>query len=163
MDHGEWHIAEINVARTRAPLGHPSMAEFVAQLDEINRLADESPGFVWRLKGAGGEASSYIRVSDDERTLVNMSVWTSIAALHAYAYRSAHGGVFRDRRRWFEAMEAAPIALWWIAAGQIPTIEEGRRRLELLRTEGPTTEAFTFKRPFPMPQALAAPHDGHSG
>jgi hypothetical protein len=71
-----WHIAEINIARARAPLDHPVMASFVAQLEEVNRLADESPGFVWRLKSPDGGASSYVRIEDDERLIVNMSVWT---------------------------------------------------------------------------------------
>lgn len=154
MHDAEWHIAEINVARTLAPLSDPSMADFVAQLDVINHLADESPGFVWRLKADNGGASSYIRFADDERTLVNMSVWTSLEALHAYVYRSAHGEVFRDRRKWFGALDGPPLALWWITEGQVPTIEEGIRRLQLLGAHGPSPAAFTFKQRFPKPQAL---------
>jgi Domain of unknown function (DUF3291) len=42
--------AQVNVARMRAPLDDPVMAGFVARLAEINALADQSPGFVWRLQ-----------------------------------------------------------------------------------------------------------------
>ncbi len=42
----DWHLAQINVARTRAPLDDPLMADFVAALDHVNGLADASDGFI---------------------------------------------------------------------------------------------------------------------
>ncbi|HEX5215520.1 MAG TPA: DUF3291 domain-containing protein [Vicinamibacterales bacterium] len=141
------HLAEINVARLRAPLTDPRLADFVAHLDAINALAEDSPGFVWRLKAEAGAPSSYIKFSDDELTIVNMSVWTSIDALFAYVYRSGHGEIYRNRRTWFEPL-ANPFVLWWIAEGDVPSIDEGRRRLEMLAHLGPTPDAFTFKTRF---------------
>src|SRR5215204_6317759 len=109
------HLAQINIARIRAPLTDPLMADFVAQLETVNRAAETSPGFVWRLKSADGGASSYVRFSDDDRVIVNMSVWTSIEVLQAYVYRTHdHASVFRDRLRWFEPLGGPPLALWWI-------------------------------------------------
>lgn len=75
------HLAQINVARFRAPLDDPQLADFVAQLDSINALAERSDGFVWRLTSEAGTPSSYIKFSDDDLTIVNMSAWTSIDAL----------------------------------------------------------------------------------
>ena len=147
MSHSVWHLAQINVARGIAPLDDPRMADFVSQIEALNRLAEESPGFVWRLKDESGASSSYVSYNDDPLVLVNMSVWESIDALKNYAYRSAHAAVFRDRKRWFERM-TPPLALWWIPAGEIPTVEEGKRRLALIDTHGPTAEAFTFTAPF---------------
>ena len=152
-----WHLAEINVARMVAPLDDPRMARFVAQLDEINRVAEASDGFVWRLKDDAGGASSYIKFSDDDRMIVNLSVWRSIGALHRYIYRSEHAAVYRDRLQWFEPPAASPFALWWIPAGAIPGLDEGRARLAQLHAEGPTPSAFTFKQPFaPVTPARAA-------
>ena len=147
-----WQLAQINVARARAPLTDPLMARFVAQLDEINQLAESAPGFVWRLQDEAGGPSSYVRFDDDERLIVNMSVWTDVEALHHYVYRSAHAAVYRDRGEWFEPLDV-PFALWWIRAGHTPSVEEGRRRLDILRQHGPTTEAFTFKKRFEAVQA----------
>ena len=147
-----WHIAEINIASARAPLDDPAMASFVAQLDAVNNLADESPGFVWRLKGPEGGASSYIRIEQDDRLLVNMSVWTSIDALHAFVYRAMHGAVYASRGAWFEPLGRLPVALWWVRGGVIPTIDEGFERLESLTQSGPTPHAFTFKRRFASPE-----------
>ena len=148
------HLAQANIAHMRAPLEDPLMAGFVAQLDRINALADRSRGFVWRLQTDGGNATG-IRAFDDERILFNMSVWESIEALHEYVYRSEHVAVFRDRRQWFEPQPAPTLVLWWIEAGDIPSIDEAKKRLALLGRHGPTPEAFTFKAWFPA--GTAAP------
>jgi hypothetical protein len=40
------HLAQVNISRLLAPLNHPKITEFVAQLEPINALADKAPGFV---------------------------------------------------------------------------------------------------------------------
>ena len=98
------HLAQINIARLVVPLDDPKIAEFVAQLEPINALADEASGFVWRLKSESGNATD-IAYNDDPVFIVNISVWESIEALRTYAYKSDHARVFRDRAKWFEKME----------------------------------------------------------
>ena len=147
----QYHIAQINIARARASLDDPLMADFVRQLDEVNALAERSTGFIWRLKDEGGGASSYIRAFDDDRMLINMSVWESVEALKNYVYRTHHGRVFRDRKKWFEPPDKSPLAIWWIPVGETPTVEEGLRRLNLLWQTEPSPEAFTFKQMFEAP------------
>jgi Domain of unknown function (DUF3291) len=142
-----FHLAQINVARMRAPLTDPLMAPFVARLEAVNALADASPGFVWRLQGEQGDATD-IRAYADPQMLVNLSVWQSVEALHAYVYRSDHTSVMRDRKQWFERMAGPYLALWWVPAGHRPTVEEGKARLEMLAARGPTADAFTFRQPF---------------
>jgi hypothetical protein len=150
-----YRIAQINVSRMKAPIDHPVMSSFVSQLGEINAVADASPGFVWRLAAENGNAT-YIRASDDPLLIVNMSVWESIDSLKAYAYRSAHAGVMRDRSRWFERLDLASLALWWIPAGHLPSLEEGMDRLAHLRARGESMLAFSFKRPWPPPELQAS-------
>ncbi len=145
-----YHLAQINIARMVAAQEDPVMEGFFSQLDAMNALAERSPGFVWRLVGDGGDATD-VRVYEDERILVNMSVWESMEALHDYTYRSAHAGVFKDRKQWFEMPKTAHMALWWVPAGYRPTAAEGRAKLEHLDAHGPTAEAFTFKQAFPKP------------
>ena len=41
-----YQLAQINIGRLVAPIDDPKIAEFVAQLDPINALADQAPGFV---------------------------------------------------------------------------------------------------------------------
>ncbi|MEM1437259.1 MAG: DUF3291 domain-containing protein [Pseudomonadota bacterium] len=74
------HIAQLNVGRILYPMDDPRMAGFAGELDRINALAEASPGFVWRLKDESGNATG-IQTSEDPMALVNLSVWTSVAAL----------------------------------------------------------------------------------
>src|ERR1700720_2609369 len=97
------HLAQINISRLLAPIDDPKIAEFVAQLESINGLADKPPGFVWRLQSSSGNATD-IAYSDDPFVILNMSVWNSIEALRDFAYKSEHRKVFRDRPKWFEKM-----------------------------------------------------------
>jgi hypothetical protein len=125
LEMSEYHLAQINIARMLTPIDDPVMAEFVAQLPPINALAEASPGFVWRLQSESGDATS-IKVYDDEFIIVNLTVWETVEALRQYVYKSAHSGVMRDRRRWFEKFEGPYYALWWIPAGSLPDPEEGK-------------------------------------
>lgn len=150
-----WHIAQLNVAYAVAPIDSPQLAEFVAQLDEINALAEATPGFVWRLVGSGGNATD-LRPDDDPDLLVNMSVWTTPEHLFEFVYKTAHTRVMARRREWFEKMEVYQV-LFWIPAGHIPTLAEAMARLRLLREQGPSPEAFTFKQRYPAPGDLGDP------
>jgi hypothetical protein len=144
------HLAQINIGRLVAPIDDPRIHGFVSQLDPVNKLADESPGFVWRLQSSSGNATD-VAYNDDPLMIVNMSVWESIEALKAFVYQSRHIGVFRDRAKWFEKMELPHYCLWWVPEGHIPTVAEGRVRLECYQKNGSTAEAFWFQEPFPAP------------
>jgi len=135
-------LAQFNIARMRWPLDDPRMDGFSTRLDELNALADSSPGFVWRLEDADGVATSYRPY--DEMTLINLSVWTSVEDLKAFTYRSTHGEPFRARREWFEPMDAPHLVLWWVDDGVRPTVADGMDRLRRLTDDGPSEQAFTF-------------------
>jgi len=145
------HLAQINIARLVAPLDDPRTAEFVALLEPINALADEAPGFLWRLKSESGNATD-IAYNDDPFVIVNMSVWESLEALHTYAYKSDHAKVFRDRAKWFERLEKSSYCLWWIPLGHIPSVAEGRERLDHYQKNGATPYSFWFSQHFPQPE-----------
>lgn len=117
-------------------------------LDEINALADRSPGFLWRMQTDEGNATSIEVVPDDVRLISNMSTWTSIEMLADFVYRSAHAGFLRRRRAWFERFETSHTALFWVPAGHRPTLDEGLDRLAHLDRDGPTHDAFTFRDRF---------------
>lgn len=146
----KYHLAQVNIALMRSPLNDPLMEEFVASLDEINALADGSPGFVWRLQSDRGNATDF-RPYDDDRILFNLSVWESLEQLQSYVYKSAHGEVMRKRRQWFEKFEGMYFALWWVEAGHIPSVIEAKQRLDHLNEHGTSDWAFNFKNPFPSP------------
>jgi hypothetical protein len=153
-----WHFAQYNIARLHQPLDHPATADFVAGLDEVNVLAESSPGFVWRLTDdSTGLSSSYVRAYDDPLTIINLTVWETPDQLQDFVYRSAHTGFLRRRREWFAKLDDAYLVCWWIPAGQVPTVEEAVERLERLRQEGVSDEAFTLRDIRPAPSAPAVP------
>ena len=147
MNPHDFHLAEVNIAKALYPMNAPEMAEFRALIPPVNELADRSPGFVWRLQTEYGDATG-IRAFDDEAFLVNMSVWRDLESLRAFTYASDHLIPFRARRKWFEAPTFVHMALWWVPAGTIPTLEEGKARLDAIAALGPTPHAFTFKQAF---------------
>jgi hypothetical protein len=146
-----YHLAQVNVARMLAPFDSPQLAPFVAQLEAVNAEADRAPGFVWRL----GDASS-VRTGGDPLILFNLSVWESVDALKRYTYSAGHAQAFRSRGDWFEKPAAPHLAMWWIPAGHIPTVEEAVERLEFRRGHGDSEAAFSFASPHPTPDAPQA-------
>ena len=150
------HLAQINIGRMKGPLDGPVMAGFMARLDDLNALANRSPGFVWRLQGEAGN-NTYLRPYVDERIIVNMSVWETIDHLRAYVYATPHAELLKQRRDWFEKPEGVILALWWIPAGHVPSIDEAKERLASLEQHGPTQFAFTFKTTFPPIVATTSP------
>ena len=145
----KYHLAQVNIARMKTHLEHPSMKNFVDQLDKINALAEESSGFVWRLKDETGHATE-IQAFDDPKLIINMSVWEDVASLKEFTYKTAHAGVMRNRNQWFEHLDFYMV-LWWIPIGHQPTLEEAKQKLELLKEQGATQAAFSFREIFSTP------------
>jgi hypothetical protein len=146
----KFQIAQLNIAKAKAEMDTALMSDFVSRLDEINALADNAPGFVWRLQTEDGDATS-LRVFGDPLMLVNMSVWTSIEHLMEFVYRSSHVNLIRDREAWFEKLGTLHQVLWWIPKHHIPTMEEAKKKLKIIRKHGPSERAFTFGKSFPHP------------
>jgi hypothetical protein len=145
-------LAQVNVARLRAPLDSDLLADFVAALDPVNALADAADGFVWRLQSEGGNATDVegfrFDVGDSAGVIVNMSVWRDVAALADFVYSGEHLAVLRRRREWFERMDSAFTACWWVPAGHVPDVAEAEERVLHLRAHGAGAQAFTLQRPF---------------
>jgi heme-degrading monooxygenase HmoA len=150
---GSYQIAQANVAYALADHDDPRIAEYIARLDEMNQLADRSPGFVWRYLTDSRDPAQ--REFADPRVLFNMSVWDSIDALHAYTYRTAHAEVYAARRRWFADVGAVigghALAIWWIPQGERPTVGDAQARLAMITSHGPSPRAFSFKQRFDPP------------
>jgi hypothetical protein len=144
-----YELAQLNIAQMRTPIDSPEMADFVANLDRINALAESAPGFVWRLQSDEGNATAFRPFGDS--TLVNMSVWSSVEALSDYVYKSAHVEIMKRRKEWFDRMQDAYAVLWWVPAGHRPDEAEAMLRLQTLRAMGPSERAFTFKQTFSAP------------
>jgi len=146
-----YHLAQLNIARFNLPQDHPVNADFVNNLDRINAIAEQQPGFIWRFTGEGNNAMD-VQAFDDPNVAANMSVWADLNALNNFVYNDdAHKNIMRRRKEWFDKMEFY-IVLWWVPSGYRPSLEEAKLRLALLQDKGPTDMAFTFRHEFKAPQ-----------
>jgi hypothetical protein len=146
-----YHLAQLNVAKLKAPLDSPQLKDFVDNLDRINALGESTPGFVWRFKEESGNATDERPLGDD--VIINLTVWKDVASLTHFAYKTGHVEIMRRRREWFSRMAEAYLALWWVPAGHLPTVAEAVAKLQHLRAHGPSPEAFTFGEAFSAPDA----------
>jgi len=149
-----YHLAQLNIASMKEPLESPGMADFVANLERINALAEASPGYVWRLQDEAGDATAMRPFG--EEVLVNLSVWQDVESLGDFVYKSAHTEILKRRHEWFSRMGEAHMVLWWVPAGHLPDIHEAAERLRLVRERGSTAEAFSFRERFAAPASLSA-------
>lgn len=135
--------------RLKAPLDSPLMKEFVGFLDPVNRFAEESPGFVWRLAAPNGQSSSYLPPAyEDERIVTNLTIWEDIESLRNFAYQTVHTYFLRSRKKWFEQAADMQVVLWWVHRDHRPTLEEAKQKLFCIQENGPAPEAFSFQAPF---------------
>lgn len=148
----KFHLVQVNVAIARYSYDDERFAGFVNNLDRINNLGADSPGFVW-LYQADDETAAGKDVFGDERLIFNMSMWESKKDLMDFVYKSDHVNILRRRADWFTPMDGPALALWWQPAGTIPTVVEAKHRLELLAKSGPTQDAFTFRHFFESPES----------
>ncbi|WSY91993.1 DUF3291 domain-containing protein [Streptomyces sp. NBC_00873] len=147
-------LAQVNIARLTFPLDSPELKDFVDALDPVNAVADQAAGFIWRLQSETGNATD-VPVFGDSWLIVNMSVWRDTDALTAFMYQGQHRELLARRREWFERVEEAMTALWWVPVGERPTVQDAEERLRILREHGPTDRAFTLRTSFPAPARAA--------
>ncbi|BBC33014.1 hypothetical protein SGFS_043080 [Streptomyces graminofaciens] len=147
-DNSAYELAQVNIARLKAPLDSPQLKDFVDALDPVNAVADTAAGFVWRLQSDSGNATD-VPVFGDDWLIINMSVWLDTNTLTAFMYQGWHRELLARRREWFERLSEAVTALWWVPAGHRPTVAEAEERLLHLRAHGPTPYAFDLRTSFP--------------
>ncbi|HKD20996.1 MAG TPA: DUF3291 domain-containing protein [Rhizomicrobium sp.] len=136
------HLAEINIGRVLGGPDDPRMKDFYENLARVNALAERMPGFVWRLKNETGESAIGLHWPDDATMAVNMSVWESLEDLGRFVFQTVHRNIYARKHEFLETPPLNTVALWWIPAGHIPTLEEAKERLDHLNANGPSDFAF---------------------
>jgi Domain of unknown function (DUF3291) len=138
------HLAQLNVARALDSLESRRLSGFVRALDSVNAVAERSPGFVWRLQGDAGNALD-VSIGDGPRFIVNMSVWESAEALEQFVWNTVHKNVYRRKAQWFESPSEPNFVMWWVPKGHQPTVAEAMAKLDSLRRDGPSADAFGWE------------------
>lgn len=159
-----YQLAQVNIARTVDSIESETMKGLVDQIETIHALADQYPGFVWRLKAEEVKLPfqsdkliseiDVIQIYNDPNLLVNISVWENLERYKHFVYKSFHADLLRQRRSWFEKLESTTQALWWIPKGYIPTINEANMKLQQIQKNGVSKDCFSFHQPFPPPTII---------
>ncbi|WP_271768083.1 DUF3291 domain-containing protein [Aquimarina algiphila] len=149
MKNNLFHIAQFNIIKLKDELDSPMILEFKDFLAPVNKLAEKSPGFIWRLKDDGGGSATNIETPyKDKLIFVNLSVWLNFEDLENYVYRTVHGYFLKSRKKWGIKMEGYQSVLWWKQAGDHPTVMEGKTKLDLLNTIGSSPQAFSINEKY---------------
>ena len=138
------HLAELNIGRLNAPVDDPRVADFMSNLDRINGLGKRMPGFVWMAEGSGepGTGNTEAKIDGDPQFVSNLTVWEDAQSLEIFVWGTVHKQFYERRAEWFEMMSDQHFVMWWVPIGHEPTLDEGLTRLELLKTNGDSDEAF---------------------
>lgn len=137
------YLAELNIARLKAPIDHPDTADFADNLDRINALAERMDGFVWRHVDDSGNATN-TRIGDDPDVIVNMSVWRDVTTLEAFVWGTLHRQFYQRRDEWFKSLGGMGFVMWWVPLTHRPTLTEAAERLTHLETHGSSDHAFDW-------------------
>lgn len=135
------HLAQLNIGRLLAPAEDPRVADFMNNLDRVNRIADRSPGFVWRMVGEGNDATD-IKLDGDLKLIANLSVWEDVDSLAHFVWSTVHKRFYDRKAEWFETIAAQHFVMWRVPVGHRPSLEEGRARLAHLNAHGDGDHAF---------------------
>ena len=139
------HLAQYNIIKLKAELNAPMIKEFKDFLAPVNLLAEESRGFIWRLKDERGESATDIETPyEDKLIFVNMSVWESYESLKEYTYKTVHSYFLKSRKKWSSEMEGHKAVMWYIDKGHIPSLPEAKEKLDVLNQNGSSPEAFSM-------------------
>ena len=142
------HLAQINIAHMKGVnLEDSIMKGFTSRIDEINQIAESHDGFIWRLKDENDNATSF-NPFDNEQLIINMSVWRDVSSFFQYVYHTSHKELIKGKKEWFNNLQKPHMAMWWIEAGHIPTLQEAKDKLALIEQHGANVEAFNFKELF---------------
>ena len=140
----DMHLAELNVGRLLTPTDDPRVAEFMENLDRINGLGKRMPGFVWMMEGSGepGTGNTEAKIEGDPQYVSNLTVWEDVQSLERFVWGTIHKQFYERRTEWFEVMGEMHFVMWWVPEGHRPSLEEALGRLDHLRKNGDSDEAF---------------------
>ena len=137
-------IAQMNWGRLKFSLKDKRMAEFADSLNEVYSLAENHPGFIWRMSDKQSE-SQLADLGFDKFISSTVSVWKDINSLKDYTYNSLHGVYLKRSSEWFKKIDGPQLVIWNTDNDAKPTFKESFNRLEYLKNNGSTDYAYSWE------------------
>lgn len=142
------HLAEFNTGILRYDWDDPRVADFAEALDQVNRIAARSSGFVWRMPDEEMDAAQNDPngvLGGNPRTASTLSVWRDVHSLEQFVWQTLHKRFYDRRKEWFAPGQGIRMVLWQTPIGHQPSIEEAIERFESLKSRGDTDFAFGWE------------------
>ncbi len=134
-------IYQFNVARMKHSKYAAEMQSFFDAVPRIQRLAESSPGFIWRELNEDDPTIAK-RLGPD--FIVNLSAWESLDALYTFVFSQPHRQIMMARDYWFTHVGKALSVVWFANNTSYPTWDQAIDRLQTLWQTGPTQDAFDY-------------------
>jgi len=138
-------IAQMNWGRLKYPLEDKRMIEFDQSLNEVYSLAENHPGFIWRIPDNQVELQ-LTNLGFDKFISSTVSIWNSVDSLKDYTYNSLHGIYLKRSSEWFKEVEGPQLVIWNVKNDDRPTFKESFERLAHLKINGPTDFAYGWEK-----------------
>lgn len=160
----DWTLLHLNVVRPIGPfsISNPNAAYFLREMPKVFEAARADAGVKFHDHGVrwpDGHYSGFDEVADLQTTqtednpyILTMAGWRSFDDLHRFAYREPlHREGMETLRDWVYRSEGPTMVMWWLPAGAKATLDDAWQRLEKLRRDGATPEAFSLQKRFDPP------------
>jgi|TARA_B110000438_G_C15805204_1_gene646973 hypothetical protein len=121
------------------------MLEFYKSLSEVYTLAENHPGFIWRVPDNLVD-KQLTNLGFDNLTSSTVSTWDNLESLMDYTYNSLHGEYLKRSSEWFKKVEGPQLVIWDVENDAKPTFKEAFERLNHLRINGSTNYAYGWKK-----------------
>lgn len=160
----EYMLVHLNVVR---PVGafsvaHPNAQYFLSRLPKLFEVARADDGLLWHNHGARTAQGTVVHMAEilahrsdateDNLHILTMAGWQGVEAMHRFAYRDPlHVEGMKRLRDWVDRSEGATMVLFWAPRGARVTLDAAWDRLQMLRRDGPTPEAFSLQQRFAAP------------
>lgn len=137
-------LAELNLGVLRYDWDDPRVQSFVDGVGIVNRVAERSEGFIWRVADDDMDAAQRDPNGPfgNPRTASTMSVWRDLPSLENFIWNTIHKRFYDRRAEWYDAVETIRFVLWQVPEGFRPSLAEGMKRFRHLDQSGDTDFAF---------------------
>lgn len=139
------------------PRAHLRSKGFIDRIPANYEVAERCEGFIDRShldpdtgKHSWGElvCPRFLSEALHPNVARTLTLWTDLESVFAFSYSGIHAEALRLKKEWFRKTDFPSHVIWWVADDHVPTFIQSTARLEQLYADGPSVEAFNFKRPY---------------
>ena len=133
------------LGKLRFSLEDKRMKELAESLHKVFSLAEEHPGFIWRISESQSKVQLF-ELGFDKLISSTVSVWKDSISLKDFTYNFLHGVYLKRNFKWFKKVHGPQLVIWNVENNYQPTFKKSFDRLEYLKNNGSSDYAHEWKR-----------------